>query len=620
MPAEIRAENTNMRISAKRIIFRGLLPILIFLTFTVVSAEAKNEKLKIDHKVGIESFGEQTYRVTTTIRNVETDTLKIFFPMYRPGIYTTYYYLKNMGGLSITDGSGRKLSYEMSHLQTFLIDTKNVREIKITFYYKGTKLSGNEAYLDNDSGFFTGVQFFAMVDDKRSIPAAVTFDLPADWKILTTLETANNGQTYEAKNYDLLADSQTMIGKFDLTEFDVLGKPHYIATTPIGWYSAENTAKLKEKLNGIIETQNGIFGELPYDKYLFLYVFKAVPEGNNSIYLEEVQSANSHLQIVEPTAEESNPEQLLASAIHNHFHVWSLMRMRPVENWNWDYTRNTDSRLLWLTEGITRYYMTVTRLRSRNGTDKDFISRVTESINGVELNPSRNILSPGDGSMLSQVRFSGALETDYSFTLSGHIIGFLLDLSIRHDTNGKYSLDDVMRTLYRETYKKDRGYTEADFQNIIEKLTGKSYREFFDKYVNGTEIPPYDTYLGYAGYKVVKNTSERPVLGLLMDVTPEGALINRVSKGTAADVSGLHRKDIILTFGNLDVVKNGLTGAGQLVSQNIGKTIPLKVKRGNGEIDIQLQIKNQEQIQYQVVEVDSPTAAQLKLRKEWLKQ
>ncbi len=620
MPVEIRAENTIMRTSVKRILFGSLLPIILFFTFTAITAEAKNEKLKIDHKVSIESFGEQTYRVNTTIRNVETDTLKIFFPMYRPGIYTTYYYLKSMGSLSITDGNGRKLKYEMSQLQTFLIDTKNVSEVKITFYYKGTKLSTNEAYIDNDSGFFTGVQFFAMVDDKRNIPATISFDLPADWKILTTLESAGNGQTYEAKNYDLLADSQTMIGKFDLTEFDVLGKPHYIASAPVGWYSAENTAKLKEKLKGIIEAQNAIFGELPYDKYLFLYVFKIVPEGNNSIYLEEIQSANSHLQIVEPTAEESNPEKLLASAIHNHFHVWSLMRMRPVENWNWNYAKNVDSRLLWLTEGVTRYYMTVVRLRSGNGTDKDFLFRVAESINGVELNPSRNIWSPGDGSMLSQIRFGGTLETDYSFTQSGHIIGFLLDLSIRHDTNSKYSLDDVMRTLYRETYKKGRGYTEADFQNIIEKLTGKSYQEFFDKYVNGTEIPPYDTYLGYAGYKVIKNTSERPVLGLLMDVTPEGALINRVSKGLAADVSGLHRKDIILTFGNLDVVKNGLTGAGQLVSQNIGKTIPLKVKRGNSEIEIQLQIRNQEQIQYQVVEVESPTAAQLELRKEWLKQ
>lgn len=609
-----------MKTSAKIIFFGNLLPIFLFFTFTAVTAQAKNEKLKIDHKVSLESLGEQSYRVNTTIQNVETDTLKIFFPMYRPGIYTTYHYLKNVGELSITDGNGRKLSYEMSQLQTFLIDTKNIREVKITFYYRATKISANEAYLDNDSGFFTGVQFFVMVDDKRSIPATVSFDLPANWKILTTLESADNGQTYEAKNYDLLADSQTMIGTFDLTEFNVLGKPHYLATAPVGWYSAENTEKLKEKLKGIIETQNKIFGELPYEKYLFLYVFKEVPEANTSNYLEEIQSANSHLQIVEPTAEESNPEKLLASAIHNHFHAWNLMRMRPVENWNWDYTKNVDSRLLWLTEGVTRYYMTVTRLRSGNGTDKDFIFRVNESINGVELNPSRNILSPADGSMLSEIRFEGILETDYSVTQGGHIIGFLLDLSIRHDTNSKYSLDDVMRTLYRETYKKGKGYTEKDFQNIIEKLTGKSYQEFFDKYVNGTEIPPYDVFLGYAGYKVIKNTSEHPVLGLLMDVTPEGAVIRRVSKGLAADVSGLRRRDVILTFGNLDVVKNGLAGASQLVSQNIGKTIPLKVKRGSSETEIQLQIKNLPQVQYQIVEVESPTAAQLELRKEWLKQ
>ena len=67
-----------MKPSAIRIFFGSLLSLFLFVTFTAVTTQAKNEKLKIDHKVSLESFGEQSYRVVTTIRNVETDTLKIF--------------------------------------------------------------------------------------------------------------------------------------------------------------------------------------------------------------------------------------------------------------------------------------------------------------------------------------------------------------------------------------------------------------------------------------------------------------------------------------------------------------------------------------------------------------
>lgn len=41
----------------------------------------------------------------------------------------------------------------------------------------------------------------------------------------------------------------------------------------------------------------------------------------------------------------------------------------------------------------------------------------------------------------------------------GSIVGLLLDLSIRHDTNGARTLDDLMRTLYQNYYKRKRGFT-----------------------------------------------------------------------------------------------------------------------------------------------------------------
>ena len=105
--------------------------IVLCLSFTNIKAEQSVKDYSVRYKVGVENLNEQMYRIETTVSDVNKDQLKIFFPMYRPGIYTTYHYFKSVGDLEITDGKGKKLNYIMPSLQTFLINTKGVNEVKI---------------------------------------------------------------------------------------------------------------------------------------------------------------------------------------------------------------------------------------------------------------------------------------------------------------------------------------------------------------------------------------------------------------------------------------------------------------------------------------------------------
>ena len=61
----------------------------------------------------------------------------------------------------------------------------------------------------------------------------------------------------------------------------------------------------------------------------------------------------------------------------------------------------------------------------------------------------------------------------------------LLDLEIRKRSNGAKSLDDVMRYLYAEFFKKDRNYSPADFQKACELMAGSSLEDFFNRFVRG---------------------------------------------------------------------------------------------------------------------------------------
>ena len=69
----------------------------------------------------------------------------------------------------------------------------------------------------------------------------------------------------------------------------------------------------------------------------------------------------------------------------------------------------------------------------------------------------------------------------------GCLVALMTDLMIRRRTNNEKSLDDVMRTLYNDFGKKQRGYTEHDYISIVENLTNESASDFFIDYVYGTD-------------------------------------------------------------------------------------------------------------------------------------
>jgi predicted metalloprotease with PDZ domain len=137
--------------------------------------------------------------------------------------------------------------------------------------------------------------------------------------------------------------------------------------------------------------------------------------------------------------------------------------------------------------------------------DKDqFINGVGGTITGVEGNPARSYISPADASTSTWLGYDTPQPFEISYYTQGQNLGALLDLSILHDSRGAARLDDVMRALYSDFYKKGKGFSTEDLLAIIKRLTRRDYTDFFRRYVWGVETPPYDQILSYAGYRVEK--------------------------------------------------------------------------------------------------------------------
>ena len=135
------------------------------------------------------------------------------------------------------------------------------------------------------------------------------------------------------------------------------------------------------------------------------------------------------------------------------------------------------------------------------------------------------------------------------------VIGILMDLEIINATKGAKSLDDVMKAMYLQCKTLKRGYTDAEFKAMVEKISGISFTDFWAKYVNGVVDAEYVKYFGYAGVNVSTEnaTPDKPVTGAAAQLVNDGLSVSSTTRGSAAWDAGLNVNDVIISLDDVSV-------------------------------------------------------------------
>jgi predicted metalloprotease with PDZ domain len=584
----------------------------VMLTFPPRALAQKQDRFRIDYTVAVASIDEQRFHVTADVQGISEPVLELSLPVWTPGWYTIENYLKNVLRLTISDARGNRLPFTMPRKQTWRVQTKGVDRIKIEFDYLAHVLALNQAKISSDFAFFTGTEIFIGAANHRATPSKVSFVAPPGWKIISALKQLDE-TTFSATDYDNLLDSPTEMGNFDVTKFEVDGKPHYLVTNPLGVFSQEKAARFTEMLTKVAKTDGAIFGGLPYEKYIYFYFFTRA-ESNAGGALEH----NNSFVAFAPAGQLATPEFIVGTAAHEFFHLWNVKRIRPLEMWPYDYSRENESPLLWVSEGFTNYYGNLALYRAGLRTRKQFLNSVAGAINGVEDSEARKYISPANSSASTWVGYDTPVAFGISYYTQGQNLGALLDLSILHDTAGAARLDDVMRALFHDFYEKGKGFTTEDMIGIINRLTKGDYHDFYRKYVWGVDVPPYDTILGYAGFKMETGDQKSAHLGLALNNASEGLVVSGVAPGGPAANGGFQVGDIILSFDGLDA-KN-VEKIGDRIDEKVDQAVKVVVKRGDKTQTLDLTIGSQLEKSRKLIELPNPGADQIKVRDAWLKQ
>jgi predicted metalloprotease with PDZ domain len=528
-------------------------------------------------------------------------------PVWTPGSYLIREYARHVEDFSAKDAGGNALSWQKINKNTWQIDTKGAKEIVARYNVYANELTVRTNELNADHAFFTPAALLMFPKGEISTPSTVKVNPFGTWKIATGLPKVD-GQTntFRAENFDVLYDSPFEVGNFNDIYFTVQGKQHRFVIEGEGNYDLQRIATDVAK---IVEEAYKIFGELPYKDYTFILNLR----GGGG--LEHLNSTALQWQKF-GFKPDSRYNGFLGLVAHEYFHLWNVKRIRPDALGPFDYENENYTKLLWVAEGATSYYESVLSRRAGFADPGEVLAEKAAAIQQLQTRPGRFETSVEEASLDAWIKYyrqdENSINNQISYYDKGDIVNFMLDLKIRSSSGGTKSLDDVMRYLYNEHFKKGKNYTPADYQKVAETMAGTSLEDFFSKYVRGREDIDYNSILNPFGLQL--NTSsgrETPYIGADLSQSGDRLNITTVAQGTPAYEQGLNTGDQIIAIDGNRASQQFLQS--YLAEKRPGDKIRLTIFRFDTMRDIEITLGGRAAPNYRIVPVENPTEEQKKL-------
>ncbi len=557
---------------------------------------------------------------------------------WSPGRYAVFDFAKNvqqfeaLGGICPRGAQCKMVPFPVTRVddQTWRVATMNSARLTIRYKVFGNDLSGTFSQLDSRHANFNGGTIFMYLVNHKQDPVSLSIVPPNGWKIFNgRMDRLDQGE-WQFPNWDILIDTPTEVAPdFTLDEFRVDGKLYRVVVHSFGDEGGKRAALVRD-IEKIVRAETAMWGPPEFDSYTFLMHFAADDHSGDG--MEHLTST----QIIEPGAlgETGVYGDALDTVAHEFFHVWNVKRLRPVELGPWDFTRPANTRGLWIAEGFTNYYGHLMMRRAGIWDDTRFFRTESQTITGIENAPGSHLMSAVESSLQApfldgapHAQKTNLANISISYYPKGELISLVLDLLIRGKTDGKASLDDVMRRMYEEFYLKSpnasyylrgRGYTSEDLQRVASEVSGSDLDGFFRRYVHGVEVLPYDEALAPVGMHLVREQAREPFAAGIRVNWENGTLtIGSVRSDSPAEDAGLQEGDEIVSLGRKNVSRENWLVA--LARYKQGDRIPVTVKRDRRTIQTTMVLREPERFEYKIEERKDATARQKALRQAWLK-
>ena len=521
------------------------------------------------------------FEIKLTIQQPAPAGQRLTLPAWIPGSYMIRDFAKNIVTLE-AHANNELVAFQKTDKQSWQFASCSGPLI-ISYSVYAWDLSVRTAHLDQTHGYFNGTSLFLEVEGQSEQPCSVEISAPArdygpQWRVATTLSPLKAKPyqfgLYQATSYDELIDHPVEMGRFTLIKFSATGIPHEVAIT--GRHDCDEK-RLIEDLTRICESQIAMFGEAPFERYLF----QVMVVGNGYGGLEHRSSTSllcnrDDLPHHNMKKVSNGYRQFLGLCSHEYFHSWNIKRIKPAAFIPYDLSQESHTSLLWFFEGSTSYYDDLTLLRSGCIDRNSYLELLGQTITRVERGAGRFKQTVAESSFDAWSKFykqdENAPNAIVSYYAKGALIALALDLTIRIESNHQKSLDDVKRELWQQHGKPLIGVDEEGLEQLIEKVTGIDLKPFFDHALRSTEDLPLHVLLEQFGINLKRraaasnsdvggNSSENSLsttLGIKYGAQPNGLKVTIVHDYSAAQKAGLSAHDRIIALNGIEVTADNV--------------------------------------------------------------
>jgi predicted metalloprotease with PDZ domain len=576
--------------------------------------------LEIHYQVAMPQPTSHLFEVTLQVKGWQSDVLDLKMPVWTPGSYLVREYARHLQDFKAAIGaqgetSAAPLSWRKVSKNHWQVNTATATELTIQYRIFANDLTVRTNHLDQTHGYFNPAALCFYIPGFEHNPIRVSIAPPPNWQVSTPLPAvAGQPNTFEAIDFDTLVDSPFEVGKHQLYQFEVLGKPHELAV----W--GEGNADIEEIIadtRKIIEIEAAMFGGLPYDRYLFLLHLSS--QGFGGL---EHKNCCSLIYSRFGFRSDEKYHRFMQLVAHEFFHLWNIKRIRPIALETFDYDQENYTPSLWFSEGTTSYYDLNFPLRAGIYDAKAFLSALSKEITRFLTTPGRRVQPLSESSFDAWIKLyrrdANSDNSQISYYLKGEMVSLLLDLLIRSRHDNQRSLDDVLRLMWQQFGKQELGFTPEQLQQAIESVAGTDLSDFLHLCLETTEELPFNQYLEPFGLTLQTDDLKTlpPYTGMLVKTENGREMIKLVEYNSPAQQAGIDAGDELLAIDGIRVTADQLSD--RLKDYIPDQSIEVAIFHQDQLRTCWVQLAEPRSTRYQLTAVANPSPTQQRNFENWL--
>ncbi|OCA78653.1 peptidase M61 [Chryseobacterium contaminans] len=604
--------------------------------FAAFLANAQSIKTTID----LVNVKDDKVAVTMEFPKMKSGDIKFHFPKTVPGTYSVDDYGRFIEGIKFYDNKGKELaftkvndnSYSLKNAQnlskiSYLVNDSFDEEMdtskhKAVFSPSGTDIEAGKIYMINTHGFI------GYIENMQDVPYQLVIQKPTDFYGTTALvdqDKSESTDTYTLANYAKVTDSPLMYTKPDYITFNAGGMDLVLGVySPTGKYKA---ADFKDNLEKMVVAQKKFLGDMNTNKKYAIMLYLSGGDGPMIKGFGALEHHESTSVVLPEAMPKDAIDQTITDVVsHEFFHTVNPLKTHSEEIHYFNYADPKMSQHLWMYEGGTEYFANLFQIQEGLINKDEFLKRIGEKITN-----SKNYNDTMPFTVMSKNVLQDQYKDQYRNVYEkGALLAMCMDIELRKLSNGEMGYRDMIRKL-SQRFGENKPFKDDKLIDELVAVTGyPQIKDFYNKYIAGSQPTPYAEYLNMVGVEVHKQETP-PIFWFIKDPNQTGyddknkalAFDENSALSPFAKSIGFKITDQVLALdgkaidiqkiqefiGYTKTIKDGQDVTVTILRDNAGKKEKMTLK-GKAVLDK----LSMETLQFKA----NPTPEEMKLQTQWL--